>query len=62
MIDDTTIIDYMITRSLKDIKFRERQKFIANIANFLRKIGIIKLLILFPDFLPYMKLELYFGN
>ena len=60
MIDHKNIINNMITRSLNDGKFRERQKFISFIAIFLRKTGIIKLLILFPDFLPYMKLELFF--
>lgn len=62
MIDHKNIINYMITRSLNDGKFRERQKFISCIAIFFRKIGIIKLLILFPDSLPYMKLELFIKN
>ena len=59
MIDHKNIIDYMITRSLNDSKFRERQKFISYVAIFFRKIGIVKLLILYPDYLPYMKLELF---
>ncbi len=62
MIDHKNIINYMITRSLNDSKFRERQKFISYVAIFFRKIGIIKLLILFPDYLPYMKLELFIEN
>ena len=62
IIDHKNIIDYMISRSLNDSKFKERQKFISFIAIFLRRIGIIKLLNFFPDFLPYMKLELFFKN
>ena len=62
MIDDRKIVDYMISRSLKDNKFRERQKFISFAANLLKKMGIIKILMLFPDFLPYMKLVLFIEN
>ena len=62
MIDHKQIIDDMIERSLKDIKFRKRQNFIASIGILLRKTGIIKFFLLFPDFLPYMKLELFFED
>ena len=56
--DDVAIIDIMISRLIKDKEFRKRQKLIATISFFVQKIGLIKILKLFPMILPYMKLEI----
>lgn len=55
--DDLCIIDFMILRILKDKEFRKRQRFIGIFALILYKLGIIKFLKLFPNLIPYMKLE-----
>ena len=57
---DTQIIDDLINRISNDESFKERQKIIGIIANFLNKIGILSILKtkVFRGFSPYMKLSL----
>ena len=56
-IDHQNIIDFMIMRIIKDKIFKERQKIISYIALFLSKLGLTKIIKIFPNYLPYMKLE-----
>ena len=58
--DDLSIIDFMILRILNDKEFRKRQIFVGIFALILYKLGLIKILKLFPNLIPYMKLELKF--
>lgn len=58
--DDLSIIDFMILRILNDKEFRKRQRIIGIFALILYKLGVIKFLKLFPNLVPYMKLELKF--
>ena len=55
--DDVTIIDDMISRVTVDVEFRKRQRFIGRIAIFLQKTGVLKVIKIFSNYLPYMKLE-----
>ena len=55
--DDISIIDNMIERMTKDAEFRKRQFAISRIASFLKAIGTLYLIKMFPNFLPYMKLS-----
>ena len=55
--DDITIIDNMIERLAHDAEFRKRQFIIGTVANLLKSVGILKLIKVFPNFLPYMKLS-----
>lgn len=56
--DDLSIVEQMVDRIVEDKEFRKRQKVIGTIAQGLNKTGAIKMLMLFPNFLPYMKLEI----
>lgn len=56
MVDDTTIIDFMIARTLVDKEFRLRQKVVARVALFLKRVRCIGLLKKLPNTLPYMKI------
>jgi len=58
LIDDISIIDFMINRLTKDKEFRKRQKLISLISLFVQKNRLLKILKLFPMNLPYMKLEI----
>lgn len=58
LIDDLSILDFMIQRIVYDSEFRKRQKIIGSLALIMKKLGVIKFLKLFPNFLPYMKLDL----
>ena len=55
--DNLSILDFMINRFINDREFRKRQKTVGKIAVALRRLGILKILKLFPNFIPYMKLE-----
>lgn len=55
--DDISIIDDMIERLSEDAEFRKRQFIIGRIAVLLKALGILKLIRVFPNFLPYMKLS-----
>jgi len=57
LFDDLSIIDHLVNRLLHDENFKKRQKFIGLVATVFKKFGIIKLLKLFPNYIPYMKLE-----
>ena len=57
LFDDLTIIDYLVSRLLHDKNFKKRQKFIGLVATVFNKFGMINLLKIFPNFIPYMKLE-----
>jgi 2-polyprenyl-3-methyl-5-hydroxy-6-metoxy-1,4-benzoquinol methylase len=55
--DDISIIDYMIERVSKDAEFKKRQSIIGIVASLLNAVGILNLIKMFPNFLPYMKLS-----
>lgn len=55
--DDTSIIDYMIERVSKDAEFRKRQSTVGKVASLLKAVGILNLIKMVPNFLPYMKLS-----
>lgn len=55
--DDTTIIDQMVDRISEDEEFRKRQNFIGSIAVGARSVGLFRVIKLFRQRLPYMKLE-----
>ena len=57
MKDNLSILDFMVNRITSDREFRKRQRVIGTIAIALRGIGILNILKLFPNFIPYMKLE-----
>ena len=57
LFDDISIIDIIIKRFMNNREFRERQRLMGAIAVFIQKIGLLKILKLFPTILPYMKLE-----
>ena len=59
MLDDKlSIIEIMIKRFIEDDKLRKRQLVLGTFAVYLKKFGLLKLLKLFPRFIPYMKLIL----
>ena len=55
--DNLSILDFMVNRVINDPEFRKRQRIVGTIAIALRKWGILNIFKLFPDFIPYMKLE-----
>ena len=57
MKDNLLILDFMVNRITSDREFRKRQRIIGTIAIALKGIGILNILKLFPNFIPYMKLE-----
>ena len=57
MKDNLSILDFMVNRITSDREFRKRQRIIGTIAIALKGIGILNILKLFPNFIPYMKLE-----
>lgn len=59
IIDNLSILDFMVNRILNDKEFRKRQKIIGTIAIALKGLGILNIFKLFPYFIPYMKLEFY---
>ena len=59
LVDDISIIDIIVKRFTKDKEFRKRQMLVGIIALFIQRIGILKILKLFPSILPYMKLVVH---
>ena len=57
LFDDISITDVIIKRFMNDKEFGKRQMLMGVIAVFIQKIGLLKILKLFPTMLPYMKLE-----
>ena len=57
MKDNLSILDFMVNRITSDREFRKRQRIIGTIAIALKGIGILNIFKLFPNFMPYMKLE-----
>jgi SAM-dependent methyltransferase len=57
MKDNLSILDFMVNRITSDREFRKRQRIIGTIAIALKGIGILNIFKLFPNFIPYMKLE-----
>lgn len=57
-LDDISIIDLMINRILSDEEFKKRQGGIGAIALVIKKLKLLEVFKLFPNFLPYMKLEI----
>lgn len=62
LLDDIEIIDDLISRVSDDEEFNKRQKFIGSFAKLIRSIGLLKLLKIFRNHLPYMKLDISFIN
>ena len=57
MYDNLSILDFMVDRITNDREFRKRQKILGTIANILKGLGILNILKLFPNYMPYMKLK-----
>ena len=57
IIDNLSILDFMVNRIINDLEFRKRQKSIGSIAIALKRLGLLNIFKLFPNFIPYMKLE-----
>lgn len=57
LVDHLEIIDYLLKRMFHDEDFKKRQKLVGYIAIIFQKLGIIKLLKIFPNYVPYMKIE-----
>ena len=57
--DDISIIDDMIDRVVDDPEFKKRQLIIGRIAYFIKAVGALGLIKMFPNLLPYMKLYFY---
>ena len=55
--DNLSILDFLVERIMNDREFRKRQKIVGAIAIFLKGLGILNIFKLFPNFIPYMKLE-----
>lgn len=55
--DNLSILDFMVNRIINDREFRKRQRIVGTIAIALRGWGILNIFKLFPNFIPYMKLE-----
>ena len=58
VVDDTSIVDDMVSRLHDDPEFKKRQRFIGAVASRLKSLGLFRLLHWFPNFLPY-KLEFH---
>ena len=57
IIDHLLILDFMVNRIINDREFRKRQKLIGLIAIALKGLGLLNIFKIFPNFIPYMKLE-----
>ena len=57
IIDHLLILDFMVNRIINDREFRKRQKLIGIIAIALKGLGLLNIFKIFPNFVPYMKLE-----
>ena len=55
--DNLSILDFMVDRVINDREFRKRQRIVGAMAIALRVLGILNIFKLFPNFIPYMKLE-----
>ena len=57
IIDHLLILDFMVNRIINDKEFRKRQRLIGIIAIALKGLGLLNIFKIFPNFIPYMKLE-----
>ena len=57
IIDHLLILDFMVNRIINDKEFRKRQRLIGIIAIALKGLGLLNIIKIFPNFIPYMKLE-----
>lgn len=57
-LDDTGIIDKMISRIDDDAEFAKRQRVLGTIARLLQRTGLLNIVKWFANYLPYMKLEI----
>jgi len=57
IIDHISILDFMVNRIINDREFRKRQRSIGFIAIALKGLGLLNIFKIFPNFIPYMKLE-----
>ena len=57
IIDHLLILDFMVNRIINDREFRKRQRLIGTIAIALKRLGLLNIFKIFPNFIPYMKLE-----
>ncbi len=55
--DNLSILDSMVDRIANDREFRKRQRILGAIATVLKELGILNVFKLFPNYIPYMKLE-----
>ncbi len=55
--DDLSILNFLVDRISNDREFRKRQRIIGTIAFVIKGLGILNIIKLFPNFVPYMKLE-----
>ena len=55
--DDLLILDFLVDRISNDREFRKRQRIIGTIAIVIKRLGILNIFKLFPNLVPYMKLE-----
>ena len=58
LIDDMSIMDTMLNRLTDDIEFSRRHKILGRTAIFFLKIGFFNILYLFPNKMPYMKIQI----
>jgi len=58
IVDKPSIIEELIHRFTKDIEFSKRQNFIGKIALLINHLGLVNILLKFPNILPYMKVEI----
>ena len=58
IIDHYSIIKELIQRFTKDKEFSKRQNIIGKIALLVNNLGLINILLKFPNILPYMKIEI----
>ena len=57
IIDHLLILDFMVNRIINDREFRKRQRLIGTIAIALKRLRLLNIFKIFPNFIPYMKLE-----
>ena len=55
--DDLSILDNLIDRVMTDKEFRKRQRIIGTISILVKALGLLNVFKIFPDLMPYMKLE-----
>ena len=57
IIDNLSILDFMLDRINYDLEFKKRQRILCTIGTVFKVLGIVKIFKLFPNYIPYMKLR-----